>query len=513
MTGNAERMAARTAAGSLSLETDRQHAMKPWVAVLALVVLACVLRFWRLGDWSFQATEMFTLRDSLVLKVSNPRPLGYVLTHYLVGAFRPLDEFGLRLLPAIFGVLSIPALYLVGRPLVGTRAALLSALLLTVSPLHVMYSQLARYWSLVFLLSAIYPYALYLGIRDRNRGALALGLVTGVLAVLAHPVSVLLLGGPGLLLLAALRREHFARLWSQKTVRWIVVAALVLLAVIAMRFIPVFRNWIEVHDENPGYGQFLLRPNAAPGLKQVFYVMAFVESLTLPLVLSAFLGIYWLWQTRERPLAWFLASLAAFVIGFLALVSLRTAVSQYYLLPAAPVFFLGAGVFLDRLFTAECPLRPRWLLPAMLTVIIVAAGVPTLVSDARDGRRYDFRGGARWLAARLAPDDLVFSDQPMVLAHYLPQAQVHHLRQDLAPLDASVRALRQTGRGGALWLVAPAPSHAFRTNMRQGGLIDWIYENCQLRNNIGVGRVDLRQQYLHIYRCPPAVPDASSPDR
>jgi hypothetical protein len=194
----------------------------------------------------------------------------------------------------------------------------------------------------------------------------------------------------------------------------------------------------------------------------------------------------------------------------LTLISLRAPVSTYYLLPAVPVFFMGAGVFVDRLFEVEWGPRPRWLLPAIVTVLVVTAGVPTLLSDYRDGRRYDFRGMARWLEARLAPGDIVFSDQPMVLAHYLPGTQVQRLRQDPVPLEEAGRVLHQAGREGTLWIVAPAASHAFRTNLKSGGLIAWMYDNCQLRNTTGVGRVDYRQEYLQVYRCPPAAPGADS---
>ena len=55
-----------------------------------------------------------------------------------------------------------------------------------------------------------------------------------------------------------------------------------------------------------------------------------------------------------------------------------------------------------------------------------------------------------------------------------------------------------------MWIVAPAPSHARRPTMKKGGMIGWIYENCQLRNTVGVGRFDFRQNYLSIYRCPSA---------
>jgi uncharacterized membrane protein len=490
--------------------TDRPQEAGHAVLLAGLIVLASVLRFWHLGDWNFQATEMFTLRDAITPKLTNPRPLGYLLDHYLVGSFRPLDEFGLRLLPAIFGVLAVLALYLMCRRLAGSRAALFAALVLTVSPLHIMYSQLARYWSLVFLLSILYPYALYLGIRERDRDWLALGCVSALLAVLAHPVSVLLVGGLALFLITGLRREDLTRLWSQKTVRWTVALALVLALVILVRFVPVLQGWISMHDKNPGYGQFLRPRMPAPGLKQIIYLTIFVESLTVPVVLSAFAGIYWLWRGRDRSLARLFTCLAVLHVGFLTVLSLRTSVSQYYLLPSAPVFYMGAGIFLDQLLRVESQLRPRWLLPALMTAIIIAAGAPTLISDARDGRRYDFRSSAHWLAPHLTPTDIVYSDQPMVMAYYLPQHPVRHLLQNLDLLTSAMGELRQAGGGGTLWIVAPAASHAFRPNLRQGGMIGWIYDNCQLRKGIGVGRIDFRQDYLHIYRCP-SVPSGASP--
>src|ERR671921_2078923 len=134
--------------------TQRGHRVSPALLVSGLVAVGIALRFWHLGYWNFQATEMFTLRDSVTPQFHNSRPLGYLLNYYLVKPFLPLDEFGLRLLPAVFGALAIPVFYLVARRLLGTRAALFGTLVVTVSHLVVNYSQLARYWSLVFLLCA-----------------------------------------------------------------------------------------------------------------------------------------------------------------------------------------------------------------------------------------------------------------------------------------------------------------------------------------------------------------------
>jgi 4-amino-4-deoxy-L-arabinose transferase-like glycosyltransferase len=478
------------------------------LVLAGLILLALALRFWRLGDWNFEATEMFTLRDSLRPRWGNPRPLIYLLNHYLIGPFRPLDELGLRIFPALFGVLAVPALYFSARRLVGTRAALLGALLLTVSAMHVIYSQFARYWSLVFLLSAIYPFALYLGLREGKRGALALGVVTTILAVLAHPVSILLVGGPALwLAVIYLRPSQLKRLWAYPAFRWGAAVALVLLVIVVVRLIPLLRGWIEMHDQNPGMGQFLRGPKRGPGVKQAVLLTAYFESLTVPVVLGAFVGVYALWRRRDRTLGIFLASLALFPMAFIALISARTPVSTYYLLPTAPVFFIGAGIFLDRVFAAEWNLQPRWLVPGALLAIFISATMPTLLSQYRNGRRFDFRGAAHWLQPHVSEGDIIYSDQPMVLAHYLKDAEVQKLRANPGELREALEDVRGSG-GKALWVVAPAPAHAFRTNLKPGGLADWLWSQCQLRNTMGQGRLDFRQQYLQVYQCRPGGPPA-----
>jgi len=228
-------------------------------------------------------------------------------------------------------------------------------------------------------------------------------------------------------------------------------------------------------------------------------------------VLTGVVGIYLLWRRRDRVLALFLTSLAVFPIAFITLLSMRTPVSTYYLLPVAPVFFLGAGFFLDQVFEIDWGVRPRWLLPATVLVLVLIEGTPTLISQYLNGRRYDFKGVAQWLEPQLTPADVVFSDQPVVLAYYLPRTEIERLRYDTESLMDTLRRVHQSGSGAALWIVAPAPAHAFRTNLKQGGLADWIYANCQLRSSIGKGRVDIRQQYLHVFRCPPgAAPETKA---
>jgi uncharacterized membrane protein len=484
----------------------RRSRLTAGVVLAGLIVLAAALRFWRLGDWGFDSDETFTLRDSVHIDPGNPRPLLYLLNHYLLGPLLPLNEFGLRLLPAVFGVLAIPTFYLVARRLVGTRAALFGTLLLTFSGLHIYYSQFARYWSLVFLLSTVYPLAIYLGLREHNRRVLALGVVTGVAAVLAHPASVLLLGGLGPWIVATyLRPDQRARLRSHKKAIWVWLSLVTLAVLIAIRFVPMLEGWVSQHDTGRTPSEFLLHVPGKQGLKQILYLFVYLESLTLPLILAGALGILLLWQGRDRSLAVLLASMFVFPMVFLVLVSLRAPVGVFYLVPTMPILFIGAGFFLDRLTAVNSGLRPRWLLPASLTVMIIAAGAPTLISQYRDGRRYDFRGAAHWLQKRMEPGDVIYSDQFKVMVHYLPGARIERLRANPEPLAATVREQHASGHG-VLWIVAPAPAHAFRTSPNLSTLKQWMYAHCQLRNTFGVGRMDFRQYYLQIYRCQSAMP-------
>ena len=216
------------------------------------------------------------------------------------------------------------------------------------------------------------------------------------------------------------------------------------------------------------------------------------------------MGLFLLWR-RDRTLATYLLWLALFPVGFLTLISLRTPVSTYYLLPTAPVFYLGAGVFLGRLLEVDWK-APRWLMATTVAVAVVSAGLPTLVSQYLNGRRYDFRTVASWIDGRKTADDVVFSDQHMVLNHYLSGPDVQRLRYDTIPLAQAVRDVGHARGDGTLWIVAPAPAHALRTNLKQGGLASWIYGHCRLGNTIGKGRVDFRQQYLQVFECPAKAP-------
>jgi mannosyltransferase len=126
------------------------------------VALAAVLRFWTLGHQGFWYDEAVTasllrapagqMLSALPHSESTP-PLYYLVAWGWVRIFGN-DEVGLRSLSALAGVATVPVAFAAARELAGRRVGLLAALLVAVNPLLIWYSQEARSYSLLVLLTA-----------------------------------------------------------------------------------------------------------------------------------------------------------------------------------------------------------------------------------------------------------------------------------------------------------------------------------------------------------------------
>jgi mannosyltransferase len=154
--------------------TGRDRSISP--ALAGLTALGAAIRFATLGLQSYRHDEAVTAGRVLVASLpetmhrvwtgeSTP-PLYYLLAWLWSRPFG-VHEVGLRSLSALFGTATIPLAYLVGRELVGRRAGLALAALVAVEPMLVWYSQDARAYALLILLSTG---ALLFFLRARRSG-------------------------------------------------------------------------------------------------------------------------------------------------------------------------------------------------------------------------------------------------------------------------------------------------------------------------------------------------------
>jgi mannosyltransferase len=185
-------------------------------ALTAIVLLGAALRFSTLGVQSFWLDEAYThaivahgLGHALatIPKTESTPPLYYVLV-WLWSRIFGTGEVGLRSFSALCGVLTIPVLYLLGTRLVSRRVGLVAALLTAVNPLLFWYSQEARAYALMVLLSAATLVLLVRAVRDpAPRRLLAWGAASAV-ALATHYFAALAVAPEGIWLLAALARRH-----------------------------------------------------------------------------------------------------------------------------------------------------------------------------------------------------------------------------------------------------------------------------------------------------------------
>ncbi|TAK36683.1 MAG: hypothetical protein EPO21_01765 [Chloroflexota bacterium] len=144
--------------------------------VLVAVLVAFGLRAYHLSYQSlwrdevdallFATTDLHKLLGNFT-KTGENGPLYFLLLRFWIG-WTGDSEFSLRFFSLFFGTLIVPLMYTVGRWLLRREVGIFAALLAAVSPYFVWYSQEAKMYALLTLLSLLSVY-LYLLALERGR--------------------------------------------------------------------------------------------------------------------------------------------------------------------------------------------------------------------------------------------------------------------------------------------------------------------------------------------------------
>lgn len=131
-----------------------------------ILALAFSLRLWRLGDknlWWDEALALWAVRKPLAALTAwtagDVHPPLFFWSLWLWRRGVGETEFALRLLPAIWGVITVALAWVLGRRAGGHRAGALAALLAAVSPFAVWWSGELRMYALAGLWVALAAYA------------------------------------------------------------------------------------------------------------------------------------------------------------------------------------------------------------------------------------------------------------------------------------------------------------------------------------------------------------------
>ena len=358
------------------------------VALLLVVAMGAGLRLYRIGAqplWVDEASSLRFARQTLpqlwnwhsLVDPGNP-PLYYSLLHgWLVFGD---SETALRLLSALFGVLTIPLVYALGRTIRDHRLGIVSALLFAISPFQIWYAQEARGYSLLALgaTAAMWGVASLLRTpersgRVRESGWAWLAYVAGTtVALLAHDTAVFLPIGANALILGWWwthgRGPHgFLRNW--------------LLAQLAV--LCLWATWLPANVQQVARGEsysWIQRPTVGGVLRAAYILYAGVVRAT-PYLLEAVLlmvltglGV-WSWRRDRRWIAFVVifgltAPLAELVVSLWRPIFLpRTLIWA-----AVPLYVTVAAGLL-------CLRRRVFAVALAVLVVLSAAGLRTYYFD------------------------------------------------------------------------------------------------------------------------------------
>ena len=329
-----------------------------------------------------------------VPKTEATPPLFYVVEWFAARAFGT-GEVGMRLLPALLGVLTVPAVYLAGKFAASRRVGLAAALLVAVNPFLIWYSQEARAYAPMILLVAISVACLAASLRDGRRRWLAGWALASAAALATHYFAAFVVVAGGAWLLLSRGRELRARL-----------ATVALPAVVGIALVPLaLHQSEEVGDEGGiGAGTLLERLVTIPKTFLVGYtlpaeavvVVAAAALTLLALVLAARSKGE---ERRTARLAALLAAAGVVLPLVAAPVGLDYVASKNVIAAAIPgAIVLACGFARSRI---------GWAGLAALAAISVATVLGVAAEKAY--QRPDWRGAAEALGAPRADRVLIFN--------------------------------------------------------------------------------------------------------
>lgn len=459
--------------------------------VVLLTLAGFALRLYRLDAVPFRGDEAFTAQNwagqplalslTEIATIEPHPPLTYVLFRAW-GVSVGINEFTLRLLPALINLLGIPALYALGYHLGGRKVGVLAATLWAINPFEIWHSQDAR------------NYAIWAGFS-------VLGLWLG-LCVLKHrkrldwwlyflvALTTALIFYNELLMLAALSLYVLIMQWRDKRflLSWFVVQGIIA-AVVLLTF------WVLQGGlfAAGGYGGTVGSFNAAFWPTWFLPTLIFGETLLpdwttptlivwLPLLLVILASIGVLWRQNTR-LAIFVVVIGGFPLLLLGVVSLKMNIFHpRYVIAAVPAFLLAIAGLWDWLSSVNHKsILRRGILGLLVCLCLGASGTSLyhyhFVPDYRKSQ--DWAALTHYLAAHVSADDLVIQTSVDAAFGYYYDAPAEDIGLPANPQESreAIIATLEYSREHyhSIWVVG----RTFADWPNFGIVEKWVQENMQ----------------------------------
>lgn len=165
------------------------------VIITSILLIGAFVRFNELGTDSLRTDEIFTAtraKESLIslfFKTPEEASFGYspidrIFVH--IAFYFGKNEFAVRFPSAIFGIITILLIYKVGKLLINENVGIIAAFLLSISCLHLEYSQEARYYVYAVFFALASLFSLHKAIREKKKKYWVISAISLFLTIVSH---------------------------------------------------------------------------------------------------------------------------------------------------------------------------------------------------------------------------------------------------------------------------------------------------------------------------------------
>jgi 4-amino-4-deoxy-L-arabinose transferase-like glycosyltransferase len=301
------------------------------------------------------------------------------------------SETWLRLPSALFGIATIPLLYVVARKFMNVEPALAAAALMAFSPTHVYYSQEARGYTLAIVMVLLSTYFFVRAVEQCQRRDWTWWMVASTLAFYCHDFTALVLLAQSCSLLFKAEPKR----WRPLLIRGTLI------------FVFALPGLTYIFRASPENLHFIWMPR--PSAKEFWHLAGFFGGNGVKVVVAGILwagGLVAIWRSRrsasDRDAFWrgmLILLWALLPVVILALISeWQPLFLQRYVIFSLPAMILLAALGVDRL--------RKWRIGLSLVVLLCGMSVPAIIGD-YDKPREDWRGASNTILAGATPGDAV----------------------------------------------------------------------------------------------------------
>lgn len=403
---------------------SRAGSLKTLALLLLIIALGAFLRIYDLGTesiWLDEAHSVLISGDSLssVIQETNLNetggdhlPLYFIFLHFWISLFGS-SEAAIRSFSAILGIISIPLVFSIGKTLFDNKAGLIAGFLSAVSLFHIEYSQEARPYALLLLLSLLsFLFFTRTLKQDRKWWYYLCYLITNVMLIYTHVYGMFIITAQILCLLLLLPRGYPRRFK---------LLGAVILSVLAI--LPIVPGILDRAVSMVTQGFWLPEPS----FMDVCETLGIFAGSSLPvLIVFFFLAIIALFHIRKSEGRWNTGNPLESLNGMSWAVRLDSLpefllLAIWLFLPIALAFMVSrliTPIYLDRYFIGVSPalyllvakglsnLKMRRIIyPVLLAVILMA--LPNLVSYYADDQKGQWRDAVDYVEMNAQPDDVI----------------------------------------------------------------------------------------------------------